>query len=166
MARRGYTLIELMLVICLLMLLVRLAIGNVPYTNGMCGRAALYTLYSTCSYLQMRARAINQQQVLVFDVVHNAYSYNGIQEQLPAGVVFGNLEGSQGPPSSPLHPIFHAITFENQCITFTPHGIIQPGTVYIKTTDNIHMYALSASVAQVSFLRMYEYHQGTWRLLT
>jgi type II secretory pathway pseudopilin PulG len=163
---RGYTLIEVMIAICLLMLIVGLTVGNISYSNGMLAHAELHKMYSVCSYLQMRARATGQSQVVAFDSTHNTYSYNGITELLPTHVVFGALDGVKGPPSSPKHCITKPITSENQCITFTPHGIIQPGTIYIKTTDNMRMYALSSSVAQASFLRMYEYHQGAWRVLT
>lgn len=166
MQHKGYMLIEIMLVICLMTLVGGLVIGNMPYVHRMCARSALYTLYTACSYMQMRARATHQSQMLVFDLLHHTYSYHGNIEQLPSGVVFGVLEGAQGPPSSPTHVIAQPITYENQCITFTPHGIIQPGTVYIKTTDNMYMYALSAAVCQASFLRMYEYYQGAWRVLT
>ena len=114
----------------------------------------------------MRARATQQTQVLAFDTEHNTYFYNGMREPLPSGVVFGVLDGACGPPSSPMRPITHPITAENQCITFTPHGIIQPGTIYIKATDTSCMYALSVSVAQASLVRMYEYRHGIWEALT
>lgn len=158
-------LIEVMIVLCLLMLLIGLALGNMAYLNGMRGYCAVHTLSNMCSYLQMRARATNQTQILTFDVEHNSYSYNGTKEQLPEGVIFGVLDGAKGPPSSPVHPITYPITSQNQCITFTPYGIMQPGTVYIKTVDNSRMYALSVAVAQVSFLRMYEYQNGIWKII-
>jgi hypothetical protein len=114
----------------------------------------------------MRARATNQVQSLVCDAASNAYSYNGVTELLPHQVVFGAVEGAKGPPSLPTHPITAFITSKNQCITFTPHGIIQPVTIYIKTSNNQWMYAITASVAQASFLRMYAYDQGLWKLLS
>ncbi|MFI5333154.1 MAG: hypothetical protein ACHQVS_03565 [Candidatus Babeliales bacterium] len=165
MRNSGYTLVELVIVMCLLMLLIGITVGNRGTSKiGAC--SAVYTLHSVCNYMHMRARATNQTHILSFDIEHNTYCYNGMREQLPSGVVFGVLDRACGPPSSPVRPITHPITAENQCITFTPHGIIQPGAIYIKTTDNSCMYALSVSVAQASFVRMYEYRHGTWILLT
>lgn len=161
----GYTLIEMMMVISMLMLVVHCALVIMSPDDRGIARCQLHKIYTLCTYLQMRARAINQAQCLIFDSVHNSYSYNGITEMLPSGVIFGVLDGTKGPPSCPTHLVTNPITSENQCITFTPHGIIQPGTIYIKTTQYGHMYALSASVAQASFLRMYAYNNGRWTLL-
>lgn len=163
--RQGHTLIELMVVICLLMMLTRLVQGNLSFMDGAIARAELHKIYGVCTYLQILAQATGQPQVLAFDVPNHAYSYNGVTERLPSGVRFGVIEGVKGPPSLPTHTITVPITSENQCITFTPHGIIQPGTVYLKTADNMRMYALSCAVAQASFLRMYQY-RGVWRALT
>lgn len=100
-------------------------------------------------------------QLLTFDVANNQYRYHQTTHTLPKQLRFGTTAGAKGPPSSPDRPINNPISFKNSSITFHPDGVIEPGAVYITDAKQQHTYALSCAVAQVSYLRKYQY-TGRW----
>lgn len=163
--KAGFSLIELMIVICIIGFLASLMIVNVSSFNSVIVRLELNKLYGTCLYLQKCAQATQKKQRLIFDIAHNSYFFKGHVEQLSSCVQFNVKDGAKGPPSHPVNAIDKAITFEHEQITFHPDGIIQSGTIYLTDKDNRSLYALSSGVSQVSFLRKYRYDNG-WHLLS
>lgn len=161
----GFTLIELMVVVCLLGLVMLLTITNLSFLNSSMLRAEVEKLYAACMYAQRTAMVTNEEQTLKFDPGTKSYSINDRKEQLPKNIDFGFLPGSKGPPSSPQHLIKSPITFQQQNITFNSRGIIKPGTVYLIDSNHHHMTALSSPISQVSFLRKYRYDKK-WKLIT
>lgn len=159
----GFTLIELLIVVSIVMLLSALTMMNIRSFRGLLVRTELEKLYATALYLQRVAQTTGQEQLLVIDVNHNTYVYQGQTEALPIGVQFGVSPGVLGPPGSPTHEITAATSFIHQRILFYPDGIIQSGTVYV-TDGKRHTYALSNAVGHVSFLRKYRY-DGSWQPL-
>jgi hypothetical protein len=128
-------------------------------------RAELEHLYTICYYQQRRAIMCNKPQSIEFDCKNNSYTANEHRYKLPFHVQFGVPSGVQGPPSSPHALIHHPITFKNNTVTFHADGVIQPGALYLTDTSKRCCYALSCSVAQVSYLRKYRYNNG-WHLIS
>ena len=157
----GFSLLEISIVLLLIALLLMLSGAQTTFLDRMLVRNELEQLYTTCSYLQRCAMAHHKPQQLIFDVQNNRYRYHQTEHTLPARVRFGTSPGIKGPPSHPLQPIHHPISFKNNSITFHPDGVIEPGAVYITDAKQQHTYALSCAVAQVSYLRKYQY-TGRW----
>lgn len=161
---KGFSLIELMVVLCIVALLVSLAAMNMRFLN----RAAITThidvLYNACYCLQKTAMATHTTQVLTIDDVHHAFECAGTHHQFPAIMQFGILPNVKGPPSAPLSFLSAAITFVDRKIMFYPDGTMSAGIIYITDVDKSMIYALSCGVASVSVLRKYRY-DGKWHLL-
>lgn len=162
-ARNGFSLLELMIVLALVLVVMSLISVNVTVYKKTLLRSELNLLQTTCYYLQKMAIAHNQQQELIFDVATQSYSTQGYTHALPPHIHFGILDNVKGPPSSPQNAVHNPITFAHNTITFSNDGIISSGTIYL--TDSQSLYALSSSVAHVSFLRTYHYN-GKWHLIS
>jgi prepilin-type N-terminal cleavage/methylation domain-containing protein len=163
-AHKGFSLIELMIVIAIMMILLSLSAVNARYLHKMVASTHIDQLYSTCYYLQRLAMATNEPQELIFDENANAYTFNGCSCALPSCLCFDVIPGAKGPPSTPHAALVSAITFPNKKIIFYPDGIMSAGTVYLADADHTDLYALSCSVAHVSLLRKYRY-DGKWHLI-
>lgn len=161
----GFTLVELSIVVALCMIVATLVMVHGSYMNRFLVHEEIEKLALVCRYLQNSALTTNQEKTLAFDPINKTYSYDGVVERIARAVKFGVIDGAQGPPSNPCHPITKPITFKNNTITFYGNGIIQSGTVYLVSNDKHVMYALSNSVSQISHLRIYKY-DGTWRYVT
>ncbi len=162
---KGFSLIELMVVMGLLIIIISLTAVNVTFLRRPLVCSELKKLHTICMYLQQSALASNQKQELVFNKGNRSYSYKGHQEKLPAHVMFGLLPGAKGPPANPRGVPKSPITFKGERITFHPNGVIKPGTVYLVDENKQFMYGMSCSVAQVSYLRKYRY-DGSWHILS
>ena len=162
--KKGFTLIEVTITLALFALIVSLTVANVSFLNKSTVSAEVDKLYSICRYLQRCAMLSNEKQELIFDEANGRYTFNGCTEELPAQIKFGIIPQIKGPPSSPKRQITSPITFKLSRIIFHPDGIIQPGTVYVTDNNQSCLYALSSSVAHVSYLRKYTYN-GKWTLL-
>lgn len=157
---KGFTLIELMIVLALCMLGATLVFQSRSLFHETGIRVEQDLLYATCLYLQQSAMMNNEEVILAFD--HDAsqgYSFEGTERSLYPQVRFGVIPGVKGPPSSPTKELRSGITFRKKCITFYPDGIIDAGTVYLTDTDNHYLYALSSGVGAVSYLRRYRFEE-------
>lgn len=163
-ANKGFSLVELLIVIAIFMILSGFVAINTRFLHKAVITTHIDLLYNACYYLQKTAMASGQMQELIFDEEDQSYTYNNSHEKLPASIRFGVLPDAKGPPSSPQHPLNAAITFVDKQITFYPDGIISAGIIYIIDDDHNHMYALSSGVAHTSFLRKYRY-DGKWHLM-
>lgn len=161
----GFTLIEVAIVVALTMIIATMVMIHGTYINRALVYAEIQKIALICRYLQHSAITFNQEKTLFFDIKNNSYHYENTHEQLCRTVSFGTIEGAKGPPSYPDALIKKPITFGHNKITFYPDGIIQAGTVYLVSDDKHVMYALSNSVSQVSYLRIYKY-DGAWHCLT
>src|SRR3989304_2106738 len=159
----GFSLIEVLIVLSLISLIVGLTVNNFSFLNRRLVRSEVDKLYSVCMFMQRQAMATNSVQTLQFNRAANSYIFNGQEEYLVKPTVFGFIAGAKGLPATPQREISSPITFQQDTITFHPDGIIKPGSVYLVDSQMQSMYALSSSVAQVSFLRVYRYKQGSWQ---
>lgn len=159
----AFTLIELMVVICLCALLAGLAMVHLSFLDRTIVRTEIDKLATVCMYLQQLAIATNSEHYLIFDAQKNEYHFDTYHEKLSQHICFGCLSGVMGPPGNPTHSVEKAITFSGQKICFYPTGVISSGTVYLIDKKGQFQYALSNAVSQVSYLRMYRY-DGTWKL--
>lgn len=128
-------------------------------------RSDLDTLSMVCRYAQQHAMTTNQQQIIQVDIVQNRYSINGRTYHLSPGVCFGIISGAKGPPGHPTNLLANPITFAQQQIVCSAHGIISSGTVYLTDTQHTVLYALSNAVSHISYLRRYVY-KDSWQLLS
>lgn len=162
--KKGFTLIEAMVVVCLFALLATLGVMQLSFLDSAIVHADVQKLVAVCSYLRQKAMTHNVEYVLVLDVQKNEYRCDGIREVLSQRVSFGFLPHVYGPPGSPSRLIDKAISFSQSSIHFFPTGIISSGTVYLVDKEKRYMYALSNAVAQFSYLRLYRY-DGTWKII-
>lgn len=164
MGRKGFTLIEAMVVVCLFVVLATLGMMQLSFLDATIAHAEIDKLVAVCSYLRQKAIATNTEYVLTFDTQKNEYRGDGIHETLSPRVSFGFLPHVLGPPGSPSHTIKQPISFAGSSIHFYPTGIISSGTIYVVDKKRQHMYALSNAVSQFSFLRLYRY-DGKWKAI-
>jgi prepilin-type N-terminal cleavage/methylation domain-containing protein len=162
--KKGFSLIELMVVVSLVLILASITIANFSYFQRNIIHLEINKLYAACMYAQRCAMVTNKPQKLKFDRVRRLYTINNRTEKLSKDIEFGFMAGSKGPPSAPSRVITSPITFKNDEITFNPNGIIQPGSVYVVDSKKQCMYALSSPISQVSFLRKYRYDKK-WGLI-
>ncbi len=163
--KKGFSLIELSIVITLLAILVFISHAQLTFLNRMMVRAELEHMYTVCYYLQRRALMLNKPQTLTFDCAARTYKTAQQTYRLPAHVQFGTAAGVKGPPSSPDSIVSSPITFKSHSITFYADGVIKPGAIYLTDTNKSCTYALSCAVAQVSYLRKYQYNNG-WQIIS
>lgn len=160
--RAGFTLIECSLVIGLVGLLLFLTTMHAQFLNRLLVRSELDHLYTTCYYLQKKAMITRKPQKLTFNIEKNSYQYGAEHHELPKHVCFNYPQLAKGPPAHPDHLITKPITFKDNAITFHPTGVVQAGAVYICDMLKQYGYALSCSVAQLSYLRKYQYTDDGW----
>lgn len=163
--KQAFTLIEVMIVICLITLLATLAMMQLSFLDSTIARIEVDKLATVCSFLRQHAIVTNSELVLACDEQNNEYRCGTIREVLSQRISFGFLSGAMGSPGSPTHQIQKAITFPASLLHFYPTGIISSGTVYLVDKKKQYMYALSNAVSQVSFLRLYRYDSGRWKIL-
>lgn len=158
-SKGGFSLIEVMITIALIALIITFGLCNYLYLNKALVRSEVEKIYSICMYLQRLAMVTNKKQTLTFDMARNSYHYQGHEERLNSYTIFAALNGIKGPPSTPTNAISSPVTFVGKKITFTPTGILQPGTIYLTDKKKQYQYALTVPVSQISFLRKYQYDE-------
>ena len=161
--KKAFTLIEVMVVVCLCLLIASFAFVNVSFLDGSIIRIEIDTLVTACLYMQQLAIATNEEKYLIFDDQKHEYYFDVYREKLSQRLRFGFLPGIMGPPGGPTKNVEKAITFPAKRICFYPTGIISSGTVYFIDRKRKQQYALSNAISQVSYLRMY-YYDGHWKL--
>ena len=161
----GFSLIELSIVIALCSIIMGLGMTYGTYMYRGLVQQEVEKLAVVCRYLQHAAMVSNERKILAFDLKKRCYTYDGSPVELPKQVDFGVVKGVKGPPATPSRPIEVPISFKDNNIIFSPDGIIQPGTVYLIGKNTRIMYALSCSVGQVSYLRVYTY-DGSWQCVS
>lgn len=162
--KKGFTLIEIIIVLALISIIVCLSMINIQSFNGLTVRIEIEKLYATCFYLQQKALSSQTKQVLKFDLHKGAYTYDNHYEELSSKVIYGFIDGVKGPPSSPQEVIGKKSSFDNDQIVFYPDGIIQSGALYLTDVNKKTLYALTSGVGKISFLRKYRY-DGSWHLI-
>jgi len=162
---RGFSLVEIMVSIALFILLIGLVAANSSFLNRYLVRAEMDKIYNVFRYLQKVAIVSGQDQILEFDIEKKQYKCGERVFMLPSQVEFGVLPEVKGPPCSPKKIIISPVTFKGKKVSFYKDGIIKSGTIYITDASKHFMYAMSSSVAQVSYLRKYTYN-GKWIPIT
>jgi|ERR1700733_107037 len=162
--RKGFSLLELMIVIAIAALLITICSVNSRFLRSSVVQTQLDLFITTCTYLAQTAIATKTPQTLFLESADHSYSFHNQKHLLPKGMQFGILNAVKGPPASPTHSVHAPITFANNTITFWPDGIISSGTVYFLDTSTQALYAISSGVGHVSFLRKYRYN-GAWHLI-
>jgi len=120
-------------------------------------------LQTICWALAQEAIAQNKQISLNIDQKNNLYSWPEQTIKLSPKVKFGVIPGTLGPPSSPKKEITNATTFAENKIIFYPDGRISPGSAYVVDAARQIMYAVTVSVASVSYVRLYRYANNRWQ---
>jgi hypothetical protein len=160
----GFILFEALAACALIAFFASLCI--VPYRLGsfLTARLEIENLLSLCNYLQQRAVIEQQEYVLLLDPKSGTYSYENETYELHLPITFDILKQVKGPPASPTQYLQKPITFLQNKITFFPSGIISSGTVYLLDTDADTLYAITNSVSQHSYLRLYRY-ADEWEII-
>lgn len=163
-ARAGFTLVELLVTLTLVVVLVSVSVVNLSFMRQSLVQSELEKLYAFCGYVQQVARATNQPQTLFFDVEKNRYEFGKHRERLNGSVKFGVPADVQGPPSAPTDLIESPVTFTGNMMVFNSTGTIKPGTIYLMDKQRDAVYALTVPVGPLSYMRKYRY-DGTWRVV-
>lgn len=164
MKTAGSTLVELTIVIAIFSLITACTVINTGFLHHLMVRSELEHLCMMCRYLQSKALATHQKQILNFDLHANTYASEGVHYQLPHSITFGVCSGIKGPPATPTKPIKEPVTFKNNQIIFHETGIISAGAAYLIDAQHKHCYALTAAVSPISYMRLYRY-TDSWQLL-
>lgn len=163
-SKSGFSLIELMITISLCMVLVSLGVMNFRSLEKAKVIAEMDVLCAACNAMQQQAIATGTIQELAIDAARHAYSCNGHEHVLTAGVYFDTALDAYGPPSAPHKRLEHSITFKDNTILFYPEGMMSAGMICFTNEKRSILYAISSSVAHVSFLRRY-YYDGNWHAM-
>lgn len=176
--RPGFTVTELLVVLAITLVLATISIPLLRPPAGHELKGFLTTLEHTCHWLQQRALATGQPHQLIIDQATKTISYQAGPTKrtvkLPAQLDFGSLPQAKGPPSDPKHQIIQIVTFPKTTsatvsqpgIMFYPDGAISPGALYLIDKAAGCMGALTCGVSQVSWIRVYYYHEPLWLLAT
>ena len=164
--KHAFSLLELTIVLAIIIIVATISIPLFFNFKEQHLIAEASTLRATLWHLQQMARAQNTQKLLTFDELKNSYSTDNEKHKLSRHVKFGTLKNVLGPPSSPNKQLKKAITFKDKKITVTPHGILQPGTIYLIDDTEKFLYAITVPVAGVSYIRIYRYHNKQWHAYT
>jgi Tfp pilus assembly protein FimT len=172
MKQKAFSLIEIVIIISIIVILFFISLPRLCFIQRFVLRSETDKLFTVFSFLQQKAIASNQEQQLYFDVGKNVYSYQGkaggnVVCALPKPVMFGFFQHAKGPPSRSSKKINASVTFKKtekgkRIIRFFADGTMSSGTVYLVDKDKMYMYAVTISVAQVSFVRMYRYDHDHW----
>lgn len=168
----GFSLIELLIIIALIALASGLSVNLLYYTDKLLVKSELEKLYALCISLQYKAQLQGKTLSLEINQVNNSYSFENKVYYLSKFVKFGLLNNIKGPPSLPSKTISNPITFKKEqnkhVINFYPDGTITSGAIYFIDSQKNYQFALSVSVAQVSFIRKYIHEQSShnkWQLI-
>lgn len=169
----SFTLLELVVVLCLILFLVTYTIPSFDFYKGLVLRRELQKIEALCYYLQQRAIVTGITQKMLIDPVKNNYSFskNGqkIDFQLTNPLTFGFINGVMGPPAQPTASIGQVATFSFEnglfVINFVSNGRISSGSLYFVDKQKKVMGALTCAVSQVSYIRVYLFSTGQWELL-
>lgn len=104
-----------------------------------------------------RALLLDKDQKITFYRDGSGYYSDHTEHRFAAGIVLAAPPGALGPPAAPRKRITNPVTFPDQTVTCYKNGIIHPGSIYLSDMRNAHFYALTSSIAQISFLRLYQY---------
>ena len=163
--RSGFTLLELMVAVSLCMIVACVSMMSFRSLEKSTVQTELNLLCAACNYLQQHAIATNTIQELSIDAAHNSYAFNGHEHTLAKGVCFDVALSAFGPPSAPYKLLEKPITFKENKILFYPEGMMSAGMICFTNSNHSILYALSNSVAHVSFLRRYRYDRE-WQALS
>ena len=166
---RGFFMLELAIVfacmICGGFLLVRFADNMRAYALV---RQEVERLFATCAMLRAQAHMDAAMHRILCDESRSGYFVDGVWHAFAGSVRYG-ARGSglsiMGPPSAPTHVLESFVSFPQKQIMFYPDGSINSGVVYMGSARVNALYAISSSVSDTFFLRLYTYASGSWRLI-
>ncbi len=162
--KKGFSLIELIIVIAIIGILSALVAINFSFFDSALIKSEIHKIHTVCHYLRRKAMMTNKIHTLTFDIKTNSYVYDDVHEQFAQQVIINCKSGIKGPPSTPTYLITKPVTFKNNTIIFYPSGIVSAGTLYLTDKYNNYQYALSVPIASISYIRMYHY-DTKWKLI-
>jgi type II secretory pathway pseudopilin PulG len=162
----AFTLIELAITIALIVMILTIGLPVMLNMSALFVRNQATMLQTTCWALQQQAIAQNKQLSLIFNEAANSWSIGNETTKLAPGVKFGIMPHVFGPPANPINTLTRAITFANATITAHPSGRISPGSVYLIDEHAQTLYAVTAPVSRISYMRVYRYNHPHWQLCT
>ncbi len=154
---KGFSLIELTITITVIVIVYAIAIPTLSYVNKTMLNLELKNIYILFTYLKQKSITKNQIHKLVFNVKKNFYTYQindrKVLRKLPYNLKIGILEKSFGPPSKKTGPLNKPVTFINNKVIFYPDGKISPGSLYLKSGNN--MVAITCPISKIAYIRQY-----------
>ncbi|MBT3455684.1 type II secretion system protein [bacterium] len=160
--RRGFYLLELVVLVGIISFLALVSVPRLGFIKSAMVRAEMDKLYSTFLYAQQLSIVENKQKTLTFDTQKNVYHFEGKTYPLPHKITFGVLPRVLGSPSNPNKVLKRGVSYAHKSVEFYPSGIVKPGMACLVDLSENYMCCISSSVAQVSYIRRYEY-KGSWR---
>ncbi len=167
----SFLLVELLVAISLFVLLITFAIPSFRFSSRHHVLQEIDELFSVCHLLQQRAMARSREYVLHLDPCgYHTPAEQGppmVHHQFHKEITFGCRSDIKGPPGRPTKPVSKSVTFPTtkgqSRISFFPTGVMSAGTAYLTDAKQQHVAALTSGVAQVSYLRKYQYTPEGWR---
>lgn len=154
---KGSSLIELTTTITVIVIIYAIAIPALSYVNKTMLNLELENIYTLFTYLKQKSITSNQAHKLVFNVKQNSYTYQinnkKVLRKLPYNLKIEILEKSFGPPSKKTGPLNKPVTFVNNTVIFYSDGKISPGSLYLKSGNN--MVAITCPISQIAYIRKY-----------
>ena len=181
---RGFTLVELLLVVTITSLMVAIAASRFRISEFTEAQLAGLQLVQDIDYARTRALATRSLARVKFEnTVAPAYTgfldtdadsaiaetaaetlnMRGVgRRQLPSSILFGR--GSI--PAIPDDPSSSAITFASNRIEFNSRGIVQPmgtsGVVYLRHASKAQV-VVAVQVSAAGNVRLWTYREGHWK---
>ncbi len=181
--RRGFTLVEMAIVMVMMGIMVAIAVPRLRVSPGMRARAAARQVAQDLEIARSRALATKRASRMVFDAVAQTYvgyldqDNDGVFAQSAAEMQALGAFGSKGPgdgvifgrggaPMVPGDAGAGAVTFPGSRIEFSTYGITQPlgtrGTVYVRDAQDPNTVA-AVTVTPGAAMRVLLYNGGAWQ---
>lgn len=185
MARRGFTMIELLMVVTVTSIMVGIAASRFRITELAETQLAGMQLMQDIDFVRTRALAARSLARVKFDNNVTTPAYTGyldtdgdstvaettVESQFLHG--FGRRElpqnvqyGKGTAPSIPNDPGNSAITFGGSKVDFNSRGIVQPmgqgGVVYLRNSRKLSV-AVAVEVSPAGNVRLWTYKNGSWQ---
>lgn len=164
---KGYSLLEISIVLLLVAIALGLYAGNFSFLEHYHMRSQVETIKELINFCRQRAIVTGLNQAVLIHIDNSRLEYGNTNNRMNTlklihPISFVAPAQAKGPPHYPTRPVLSPITFPKKTITCHPDGSISAGTLYLGNHQLKHYFALSCGVAQIPFLRTYEYLHKKW----
>lgn len=155
MHQKGFTILELMVVLAIISILSVLAVPDITaFTNRIHLETTARDLTSDLREMKMKAMIERDNFTISFDPENNSYDLPERKVYLPPEIRFGFGPGVLGPPEE------DGVTFPSNKANFYPQGTNSMGTVYLTNNETLTM---KITISITGRVRIWEWSEGIWK---